>query len=471
MKPNILFLVIDSFRADKCFGNNKTSKTPIIDSLIKRGIYFSQTFGSAPSSIPASATILTALYPFKSLLSDKNNHRLDPRVRTFISIIKDHGYSTYATLPDLFSLVGLTRDFQNVTALPFADMILSKGLGQKILNNLELNNMKEPWIHYLHLMDLHELNQLPVEFDTDGYGNNKYERMVSALDCWLGKILQKIDFDNTLVVLTADHGSDADEYTSDIENLRKNDKELEQNPIFKFLVRIVANFPSFLEPLRTRVRETYQSKVEKRTLKKIQALSITQYKKRILLNAVNLVYQLYDEKFHVPLIFVGYGISPGPQVTQQVRSIDIFPTILEILGFSEGDYKVHGRSLLPLIQGKNLSEVPVYMESVGNRTRVFTTNEIGIRTSRYKYFRSRKDSTTSVHLYDLKNDPLEEINIVDSKPEIVVQMENILREITKDLSDKPDYKTIEGEITEEQIKKINEELSKLGYRNVGKLHK
>ncbi len=33
MKPNILFLVIDSLRSDKCYGNKKTSITPHIDNL------------------------------------------------------------------------------------------------------------------------------------------------------------------------------------------------------------------------------------------------------------------------------------------------------------------------------------------------------------------------------------------------------------------------------------------------------
>ena len=35
MKPNILFIVIDSLRADKCYGNEKTSVTPNIDKLIE----------------------------------------------------------------------------------------------------------------------------------------------------------------------------------------------------------------------------------------------------------------------------------------------------------------------------------------------------------------------------------------------------------------------------------------------------
>tara|TARA_B000000460_G_C21421286_1_gene350971 strand:- start:500 stop:733 length:234 start_codon:yes stop_codon:yes gene_type:complete len=35
VKTNVLFLLIDGFRADKCFGDKKTSVTPNIDSLTK----------------------------------------------------------------------------------------------------------------------------------------------------------------------------------------------------------------------------------------------------------------------------------------------------------------------------------------------------------------------------------------------------------------------------------------------------
>ena len=52
-KPNIFFLLIDSFRSDKFYGNEKTSITPNLDKLIDNGIYFSQTISSAPSSLPA----------------------------------------------------------------------------------------------------------------------------------------------------------------------------------------------------------------------------------------------------------------------------------------------------------------------------------------------------------------------------------------------------------------------------------
>ena len=44
MKPNIVFLLLDSFRSDKCYGESKTSKTPNLDMLIKNSTYFSKYF-------------------------------------------------------------------------------------------------------------------------------------------------------------------------------------------------------------------------------------------------------------------------------------------------------------------------------------------------------------------------------------------------------------------------------------------
>ena len=42
MHQNIIFLLVDGFRADQCFGKDKTSVTPNIDSLIQKGMYFTK---------------------------------------------------------------------------------------------------------------------------------------------------------------------------------------------------------------------------------------------------------------------------------------------------------------------------------------------------------------------------------------------------------------------------------------------
>ena len=44
MPTNILFILVDGLRADQCFGVDKTSYTPFLDSLISNGVYFKNTF-------------------------------------------------------------------------------------------------------------------------------------------------------------------------------------------------------------------------------------------------------------------------------------------------------------------------------------------------------------------------------------------------------------------------------------------
>ena len=60
MNPNILFLVIDSFRADKFSGSNKSSLTPNIDKMIQNGAYFKQAISSADGTPLSLASIFTA---------------------------------------------------------------------------------------------------------------------------------------------------------------------------------------------------------------------------------------------------------------------------------------------------------------------------------------------------------------------------------------------------------------------------
>ena len=65
-RPNVLFIGIDSFRGDKCFGKNKSSKTPNIDKLIKNGVYFEQAISVSDGSYTCMGAVFTSLYPFQS---------------------------------------------------------------------------------------------------------------------------------------------------------------------------------------------------------------------------------------------------------------------------------------------------------------------------------------------------------------------------------------------------------------------
>jgi len=63
LKPNILFILLDACRADE-FYNSKNSETPVIDSLIKKGSYFSQAISSTDYTMSAISSIFTSRYPF-----------------------------------------------------------------------------------------------------------------------------------------------------------------------------------------------------------------------------------------------------------------------------------------------------------------------------------------------------------------------------------------------------------------------
>ncbi len=60
MNSNILFLGIDSLRADHCYDHKKSYSTPNFDQLIKKGIFFNESIGffCATRPIKISAIII-----------------------------------------------------------------------------------------------------------------------------------------------------------------------------------------------------------------------------------------------------------------------------------------------------------------------------------------------------------------------------------------------------------------------------
>jgi len=121
----------------------------------------------------------------------------------------------------------------------------------------------------------------------------------------------------------------------------------------------------------------------------------------------------------------------------------------------------HGISLVPLIEGKKLQELPVFIEYAVNMPNFIADTIIGVRTSQYKYFRDKDDPKKKVHLFDLENDPLEEKNIAEKMTDVVGKMENSLKNLHGD--NKFDYEETDEETDNAEAKKVEMELRKLGY--------
>jgi len=451
MKPNVLFLVIDSLRSDKCHGPTKTSITPNIDSLIKQGLFFSQAISSVASTASSMGSMFTGMFPFKTGMSNYAYEKLNSTIPTYVEHLKKNGYSTFATTSEVNSFLGLTVDFdlklESTTHKNY--LSLFKGLGDKILTKLD-SSMKEPWFFYIHINDLHQPIIVPKNFDNERFGETDYDRMISAIDLWIGKLLKKINLKNTLVVITADHG----EY---IRSLKIDGKSInfESSVGEKILWKIGNKVPDFLYGPKGKI-SSYLHKIRKSSREKnIENLNLSKYEKRVLTTSrMNQGSHVYDDVLKVPLVFSGFSIESHKIISQQVGLVDIFPTIVELLGLKKINSTIDGTSLLPLFSEQSLDEKPIFIQSMPHITGNHK-NYVGIRTSKFKYI---QDDDQNFELFNLINDPLEEHNVSKDNLEIVSKMEKILFNLMENHIQLPLDK-----IEDDERKIIEKELKKLGY--------
>jgi arylsulfatase A-like enzyme/Tfp pilus assembly protein PilF len=94
-RPNILLVTIDTVRADHigAYGYAKGS-TPVLDRLAREGVRFADATTQAPLTGPAHAAILTGLYPARYGVRDNATTPIPPGVTTMAEMFKSAGYRT-----------------------------------------------------------------------------------------------------------------------------------------------------------------------------------------------------------------------------------------------------------------------------------------------------------------------------------------------------------------------------------------
>jgi arylsulfatase A-like enzyme len=439
LKPNILFLVVDSFRADRFYGKEKSSFTPTLDKLRDNGTYFSQNISSADGTILSLNTIFNGLFPsitgtrqIKLLLKNSN----------YISSLIDEKYSIYTVLPKLTalsSLLNINLKGYSYEGGPPAESLFD-GIGEKILEILN-SPMESPWCFYIHLMDLHWPLIVPQEFQDEKFGKDKYDQIVSSIDHYLKKFLQLLNLEETLIIITSDHGcpipfdkKDTTSFEPDLKLGLKVGKKIMPKFSHKFGASIF-----------NKTRETIKNK-----RLQVANQNLTEYEKRSRLPPF--IQSLFDECVKTPLLFSGYKME-SLMIKQQTRNIDIFPTVFDLLGFNYSG-KIQGKSLLPLIRGDDCGENSCYMHTIPHEK--FSDNDqVGIRTSKYKYFRHARNPSLNIHLYDLTQDTLENKNIYQENSEKIQEMEEIITKFSNFTND--------DVFDDREEAKIREELKRLGY--------
>jgi len=235
---------------------------------------------------------------------------------------------------------------------------------------------------------------IPKRFDSEKFGKNKFERSISVIDYWLGKFLEKIDLESTLVIITADHG----------DYIPINDvRDHHFIPEFTKSVSIAKNLlPKPLWPLTKKIAKQIRLKIQEKRFNDATK-NFTELEKRSLRTRAG--WYLFDDLVRTPLLFCGNNAPHDKLINNQVASVDIFPSILDLLDLPQIDEDVDGESFVPLLQNESSSSNPIYLETASIEMDDVLGKMVGIRTSEYKYFRSRKSSKEKIHLYDLKNDP------------------------------------------------------------------
>ena len=428
--PNVLFLLIDALRADQCYDNK--AKTPTISSLIENGIYFKQAISSNDGTLLSLNTLFSGKFSFRT---GNRVQKIILAENNFLEILKTNGYHNYGLIPNLTSFNPLSKNFENEKNMyehgPPTE-VLSKGLGQKIIEFLNSKKMVEPWFYYVHISDLHPFRE------------RTYEKMVQTVDTWLEKILKNVNNSKTLIVLTADHGE-----RIPFDGMRDVDFEPEFNSLVKFGK---TNLPKFSHKtggkLLGKARKIIGNYKKEKSNKRL-----TSFEKRS--REPDHKLSLYDEILHIPLIFSGCELLPKI-IDKQVCLADIFPTICDLCKLNN-NMKTDGRSLMPAMEEKNLEEKPIYLHTIPY-VKVSPYDRVGLRTSKYKYFRNNNDLKQDVHLYDLHLDPKENNNIAKENPDVVNNLENSLLSIQNN----GEQETVQ-EIPADELRKIEEELKKSGY--------
>ena len=210
MKKNVLFILIDGLRADQCFGKTR-GKTSFFDKLVSKGIAFENTFSSADGTFISLNCLFNSKFQFETGIRTR---KVILQNNNFLELLKKDDCKLYGLIPNLISLEPLKRYFQNQKCTysygPPLET-LTDGLSKRINEIFEELKTEKQWFFYIHLFDLHPLREGKIpkkldEFTSDEFGNSLYPKTVSMINKELDEIFERINLDNTIIILTSDHG-------------------------------------------------------------------------------------------------------------------------------------------------------------------------------------------------------------------------------------------------------------------------
>jgi arylsulfatase A-like enzyme/Tfp pilus assembly protein PilF len=350
---NLILIIIDTLRADHlgCYGYDNV-ETPAIDDLARKGFLFSHAYCQVPITFPSHVSIFTSTYPFYHGAKDNGRYIIDDGFITLAELLKQNDYSTAAFIGafPLDSRFGLHQGFEL-----YDDFINRKDQETKRLVFAERKaaDVLEPALEWLR------------------------EKHRQKFFLWL-------------------HFFDPHNPYSPPEPFRSKYKNSPYDGEIAYVDSIIKNLFVEMEKL----------KIDRNTIIVLtsdhgEGLGEHEEDTHGLL--------LYNSTLHIPLIIKVPQFSAMPAVIPNlVRSIDIMPTILDLLKIKKPETQIQGKSLLPLMLHKeqmNKTEFS-YFETYYPQLNYNWSALSGIMNLEWKLILGPKPE-----LYHLKDDPLELINV------------------------------------------------------------
>lgn len=206
--PNLLLITIDTIRADHlgCYGN-ATIKTPVIDSIAKKSLFFENAICAAPLTLPSHTSLMTGRYPIHHGTRD-NAGRVHDQEQTLAEVLKANGYHTYAFVSGfpLEHRFGLNQgfdvyndEFQRTEGHPLD--FGSERNAQAVVNAFLKVSKTPPYFAWIHFYDPHA-----------PYLNGGYKGEIEFVDKQLSTLIAKINLADTFVAVAGDHGEGLGEH-------------------------------------------------------------------------------------------------------------------------------------------------------------------------------------------------------------------------------------------------------------------
>jgi arylsulfatase A-like enzyme len=138
---------------------------------------------------------------------------------------------------------------------------------------------------------------------------------------------------------------------------------------------------------------------------------------------------------HIPLIIRESGQNKQTIINDLVEQIDIPSTVLDMAGIPIPDW-MEGRSLVPLLRGKELPDQPAFsVDFQNNRSgEMITQGTVAVYEGDYKLIHDLSKNTSQ--LFNMRNDPDELNNLIDKEPAIGQRLLGIITEQIKKANQK-----------------------------------